>query len=337
MSSRALASLILGIAISGVCLWFALKDVDLPAMVKSMGHVGIPWVIASVIPGLVGLVVRAFRWRLLLKATKSDLDTGPLISATFIGMTANNLLPARLGEVVRAWVLSRREKIAVTTVFASIMVERLLDTLAALTILGFCLAVLPELSGSAAVLLKQAGLWVLGAVAVGVSVLCLLVVFRKSIVRVYDRWSAEQGRTWLSRALELLLRFVEGLCVFKSGAQVAMTIGLSLFIWALAIASFHILADGFSLGLTPLETALVFVIVLFGVAVPSAPGFVGTFHGFCVAGLDMVAGIEPTQAAAYATLLHGTQWLAVNIAGLCFLVADRSLTWSGMMSITRRG
>jgi len=324
----------LGALVSAACLWYALKDVDLLAMVRGMGRVGVPWVIASVVVGLLSLVVRAIRWRVLLGAIRS-VDTGPVVSATFVGMMANNLLPARLGEVVRAWVLARREQMPVPTVLASIMVERLLDVLAALTIFGLCLAVLPDLGGSAAGLLKRAGLVVLLAVAAGVAGLWLVLRFRERLLRACDRWSVQQGRAWLSRGLELLRRFIEGLCVFKSGAQVAMVAGLSLFIWAVAIASFHVLAEGFALGLRPLQTALVFVIVLFGVAVPSAPGFVGTFHGFCVAGLGIVAGIEPTQAAAYATLLHGSQWMAVNAIGVGCLLADPSASWGALVRFTR--
>lgn len=334
--SRALVSLLLGGLISAICLWYALKDVDLPAMVRGMGRVGLPWVIASVVAGLVGLVVRALRWRLLLGAIRS-VEIGSLVSATFVGMMANNLLPARLGEIVRAWVLARREEIPVPTVFASIMVERLLDALAALTILGLCLAALPELGGSAAGLLKRAGLVLLVTVTVGVVGLWLVLGFRERLLGACDRLAIQRGWAWLSRGVELLRRFVEGLRVFRSGAQVAMVAGLSLLIWAVAIVSFHVLAEGFALGMTPLQTALVFVIVLFGVAIPSAPGFVGTFHGFCVAGLGMVAGIEPTQAAAYATLLHGSQWVAINVVGLGYLVSDRSVTWAGMMSATRQG
>src|SRR5205807_73025 len=131
----------LGVLVSTACLWYALKDVNLSVMVRGMASVGVLWVVASVVAGLSSLVVRAIRWRVLLGAIRS-VETGSLVSATFIGMMANNLLPARLGEVVRAWVLARREEMPVPTVLASIMVERLLDVLAALTILGLCLAAL---------------------------------------------------------------------------------------------------------------------------------------------------------------------------------------------------
>lgn len=77
--------------------------------------------------------------------------------------------------------------------------------------------------------------------------------------------------------------------------------------WAILIASFQILATGLHIELTLSQTTLVFVIVLLGVAIPSAPGYVGTFHGFCVPGLGVVADVGPTESAAYAKLLHGSQ------------------------------
>jgi len=334
--SRAVLSLLVGSLISTACLWYALKDVNLPAMVRGMASVGMPWVMASVVIGLLSLVVRAIRWRVLLSPIRS-VETGPLVSATFVGMMANNLLPARLGEVVRAWVLARREAIPMPTVLASILVERLLDVLAALTILGICLAGLAELGGSAAGLLKRTGSVVLVTVAGGVAALFVAVGLRDRLQQAGERWSRQLDRAWVSRGLELLRRFLEGLCVFRNVAQAAVVAGLSLAVWAAAIASFHVLAKGFGLGLTLLQTALVFVIVLFGIAVPSAPGFVGTFHGFCVAALGMVAGIEPTQAAAYATLLHGSQWVAINTVGIGCLLADRSLTWAGVIRLAREG
>jgi glycosyltransferase 2 family protein len=335
VSKRSLAVSLLGLLISGICLWYTFKGVDLSALLKGMSRVGVGWVMASVLAGLFSLVIRAIRWRVLLASVRS-VDTGALVSATFVGMMANNLLPARLGEFVRAWVLARREQIPVPTVLATIVIERLMDVFAALMILGLCLASLPGL-GSAAGLFKQVGFGVLAVASAGLGVLFILVRYPHPILASAERWSRHLSPRWTVRALDPLRAFLEGLWVFRSGARLAGAAGLSLVIWALAIGSFHVLAEGFRLGLTPLQTALVFVIVLFGVALPSAPGFVGTFHGFCVAGLAMVAGIEATQAAAYATLLHGSQWMAVNVVGLGYLVGDRSLSWSAMVGFARHG
>jgi hypothetical protein len=304
-------------------------------MVNGIGQVGMAWIAGSVACGLLSHVVRALRWGMLLVGGQT-VSTASLVSATFIGVMANNLLPARLGEVVRAWVLARREQRSISTVLASILVERLLDVIVVLAVLGLCLAVTPDLGMGATSLLKQTGLVVLLLVAAGVAGLLIAVRLRARLLRVGERWGTQPRRAWASRGLELLRGCLDGLCVLRGGSQAVSVAGLSLLVWATAIASFHLLAEGFDLGLTLVQTTLVLVIVLFGIAIPSAPGFVGTFHGFCVAGLVMVAGIEPTRAATYATLLHGSHWLAMNLVGIGCLLVNRSLTWAGVTSLAKR-
>lgn len=334
MPRQALGSLLLGILISAVFLWYAFRGVDLSAMAEGIGNVGLPWVLVSVVLGLVGLVVRAFRWRYLL-AAGDRIGSWSLVSATFIGIMANNLMPARLGEIVRAWVLGRREGAPVPTVLASVVVERLLDVVAGLVLLGLALAAAPGLGGDAAALIKQAGIAVLILVMTAMAALVTAMRFRGRLLGFLERRATLVGRPWALRGLEMGRGFLEGLCVLRGGPRILGVAGLSLLVWIVAIASFQTMAQGFHLGMTPAQTTLVFVVVMFGVAIPSAPGFVGTFHGFCVAGLAMVAGTAATQAAAYATLLHGSQWLAVNTVGIICLLADRSVTWSGMMRIAR--
>jgi glycosyltransferase 2 family protein len=332
---RAIVSLILGCLVSAACLWYAFRGVDLSAMAAGIGQVGLAWVLTSVAGAVFGLVIRAVRWRFLV-AGGDTIGSWSLVSATFIGIMANNLLPARLGEVVRAWVLARRERTPVPTVLASIVVERLLDVFTALAFLGLALAVSSDLNGEAAGVLKRSGQVVLASVAVMTALLVILLTFRKRFLRVAEMWTTRNGRPWTSRGLELVKRFMEGLCELRGGVRMAIVAGLSLLVWGVAIASFYVMAQGFHLGVTPAQTTLVFLVVLLGVAIPSAPGFVGTFHGFCVAGLAMVAGTEPTLAAAYATLLHGSHWLAINTVGIGCLLADRSVTWTGMTGLIRQ-
>lgn len=301
-----------------------------------MGRVGAGWVLASVAGCLLSLVVRAIRWRFLLVGV-DGVGTGSLVSATFIGMMANNLLPARLGEVVRAWVLARREQAQVPTVLASIVVERLLDIVALVAVLGLALVASPPLSSEGTGVFRHAGEIGLLLSAGGMVGLLVAVRFQAAILKTGDRWAMRVQRAWALRGLDLLRRFLDGLCALGSVPQAAAVFGLSLVIWGAGVISLYVLAEGFGLGLTLVQTALVFVIVLFGIAIPSAPGFIGTFHGFAVAGLALVAGTEPTLAAAYATLLHGSQWLAINAVGLGCLLADRSVAWSSVAALARQG
>jgi uncharacterized protein (TIRG00374 family) len=298
-----------------------------------MAKVGVIWLAGSLVAGLLSLVLRAVRWRFLL-AEGSTIPTWSLLSGTFIGMAANNILPARMGEVIRAWVFSRREGRPAATVLASILVERLLDVVVALVIFGLCLFGLSSLNAETSTLLKQTGIVILVIV---VSVGCLLVVIirkRQVILRFLESRTDQIRSRWIRSGVEFAHRFLNGLQELKKEAYPPVIV-LSFVIWFASIVSFYVLAQGFGLGIGILQTTLVFIIVLFGVAVPSAPGFVGTFHGFCVAGLSMIAGTEPTIAAAYATVLHGSQWFAVNLIGLSFFMTERSISWTGLTQLTR--
>lgn len=327
MRIRTVASLAAGAVISLFCLWFAFKDVDFHALSRSLDHVGWGWVVSSMLLGYFGLVIRSFRWSYLLPMSPNVRFTN-LLSATFIGMMANNILPARVGEVVRAWLLGRREGVPVPEALGSIVLERLLDVIAALVILGGCLALSPDLGDRASGLLERAGSLVFAIALVAIILLSVLARCRTAVLQWGQRRTSRMTATWARRGMDGFEKFVQGLDGLRGGRQIATLAVLSLLIWAISIASFQMVAEGLSLQVSPIQMSLVFVIVLFGVAIPSAPGFVGTFHGFCVAGLTMVAGMEPTPAATFATLVHGTQWLAVTVAGFLFLFRDRSLTWS---------
>lgn len=336
MRKRAVASLLLGGLFSALCLWYAFRGVDLAAMTGSIARVGTAWVLASVVGCLLSLIGRAIRWRYLLDGSK-PVSAWSLISATFIGMMANNLLPARLGEVVRAWVLAKREAMQAPAVLASIVVERLLDMIALVALLGVAVAAAPPLSGRGADVIRQAGaIGVVLCAAGGVGVM-VMARFQTQILRATERWLQSTRHAWGARGIEMLRFFLEGLSVLRGRmGAVAWAVGLSFITWAFGIASLYLLAQGFELGLTIAQSTLVFVVVLFGIAVPSAPGFVGTFHGFCVAGLILVAGTDPTVAAAFATLLHGGQWLAINLVGVAFLTADRTISWSSLTRFARQ-
>lgn len=322
-----MASLLVGGVTSFVGLWYTFHGLDLAGLVAGMGRVSTMGLAASVGVGLFSLLIRAVRWRILLVGGKT-IGTGSLVSATFIGMLANNVLPARIGEVVRAWVLARREHAPVPTVLASIVVERLLDMLAALAILALCLTLAPGVGGGALGELKRIGFLVLLVVFGCMAVLAAMVHWRGNLVASLERRTQEATYKWTQRALELFYRFLDGLCAIRGAAHMGAVAVLSLLVWAMGIFSFYVLAEDFGMDLNWIQTSLVFVIVLFGIAIPSAPGFIGTFHGFCVAGLSMVAGIDQTAAAAYATVLHGSQWLMINLIGLGFFWADRTLSWN---------
>ncbi len=336
MRKSALASLLVGGVVSALCLWYAFRGVRPAELWEGAIAVGPMWLLLSVLAALANLLVRAARWQLLLPSLPS-IRFAPLASATFIGIMANNLLPARMGEVIRAWTIARQESAPMPTILGSVVIERMLDGLTTLLILGVCAALWTHPKAELSRVLQQTGLIITFVAAVALMGLVAIVRYRERVLDLFSRLARLSGPRWGPRAIELLDRFLHGLCVFSNGTQTAAVCGLSVAAWSLLILSFHLLAVGFALPVTPIQTALVFVIIMLGIAIPSAPGFVGTFHGFCVVGLSLVADVDAPKAAAYATVLHGSQWLTINVIGLVCLMRSGTISWSGMTQLAKRG
>jgi uncharacterized protein (TIRG00374 family) len=263
--------------------------------------------------------VRAIRWRLILR----DVDGHrfpllPLWHATAIGFMANNLLPARAGEVARAYVATRQVPVRFTTALASIGVERVFDALVMLGLMAVAIAA-PSFPAHARVGGRSfSAVAASGALAFGaILVLALLVVHRPA------PWLAFFGRiarTLLpARAAERVMRgaegIVAGLTVLKSPGRFAGVVAWSLVLWLKNAAAFAICFRAFGLDV-PLEAALLLQgIIGFGVAVPSTPGFVGVFEAATLLTLQLY-GVDSSLAVSYALTYHVTTFMPITVLGL---------------------
>lgn len=117
----------LGIAITAVTLWLALRGIDLAVLARDLSRADLPLVIGLSVPSYVLLLwLRALRWRHLTNAI-APLPLGSLYRATAVGFLANNVFPLRLGELVRAWALARDQHLGVAPVVGTIVLERVID------------------------------------------------------------------------------------------------------------------------------------------------------------------------------------------------------------------
>lgn len=315
--------IVFGILLSVVGLVYTFHGVDLGRVLTEVQHLhgGPFWLSQGFF--LLMIVLRALRWRYLLLKLKrfSFMST---LAATVIGMLANNILPARMGEVPRAVFLGRREQVSSASILANVVIERIIDLLTLLPLL--CVYLLFSGSGSDnRVLLEKTGWTVLGGGAGLVAGLVLLNRFEPQVTEMVPAIVGPMSARFSQRLERGMKSFVSGLNVFQGWAQFLIVIGLSLIIWLLGVASFFYLLESFSVHLSFLQVILVFVVVLFGIALPSAPGFIGTFHALCVAALSLVGVTDAALAAAYAIVLHGAQWMLVNLLGLYFLLREMQL------------
>ena len=262
--------------------------------------------------------VRAIRWRLILR----DVDGHrfpllPLWHATAVGFMANNLLPARAGEVARAYVVTRQLPVRFTTALASIGVERVFDGLVMLGLMAVAIAA-PSFPAHALVGGRSfAAVATTGALVFGaILVLALLVVHRPAPwLSLFDRLARRLlSAGAAARVMHAAEGIVAGLTVLKSPTRFAGVVLWSLVLWLKNAAAFAICFRAFGLDV-PLEAALLLQgIIGFGVAVPSTPGFVGVFEAATLLTLRLY-GVDASLAVSYALTYHVTTFIPITLLG----------------------
>jgi uncharacterized protein (TIRG00374 family) len=282
---------------------------------------------AGVILGI-SLLIRTWRWHWLLYQTRTARFYS-LFSSLMIGTAANMVLPARAGEFIRAYFLGRREKISKTTVFGTIVVERIFD---GLTILLFLLLVV-ILTGARSDEIKYMG-YLGAAFYLGVVVGLLFLYFRKDfLVRLLEALLPKQLAAKITGILDA---FLEGMRVMRNGRQLFMVVLLSLATWVGFALSFWpvMLAFDFGAPVPYYEPFLVIAFDALGLSIPGAPAGIGIFQyvtvvalriAFTLSGANLAANFDEV-AAVFSLVLHFSQVAPEVLIGLyCFLRENVSL------------
>ena len=308
----------IGIVISAVCLWLAMHDVRLPEVWAALGQANYLGFAALVALTLLGFWIRAFRWRWLL-STPKPLGIGSLYSATMIGFMANNLLPLRLGEFVRAWALGRREAISKTTVFATVVVERVVDMITLIAIFGVTMLIHPIGEGTDAGQLVRHGATVMVVGAAGLTLFAILLEWQPQRARALVAWVTRSLPARLGRRVAAMLdHFIDGLSLFRDLPRLLWVFLLSFVmfgVFALCLTAsmwaFHLAAPWYA-GLVML------VVTAIGIMVPAAPGYIGTLNVACKVGLGLF-GIGSELSVPFSWFFWAGQWLPVTLVGFYFL------------------
>lgn len=260
--------------------------------------------------------IRTVRWRYLLRRPDGEpLPFLPLWHATAMGFMANNVLPFRAGEVVRPFVVARLSDVRFTTAFASIAVERIFDALTVVFLLTLAL-LSPGLGAGVAI----GGVPVsrLAAVAAGVSLAALiagaLIVARPLAAERLVRRLVRSARL-ADRLVALIEGIRQGLAALDSPRRAAPVIAWSLVLWLLNAVSFWICFAAFDISAGFAGALLVQGLVVFGISVPSTPGYVGPFEAAIVAGLALY-GVSEDRSFSYALAFHVTTFIPIVLLGL---------------------
>ncbi|HYM81462.1 MAG TPA: lysylphosphatidylglycerol synthase transmembrane domain-containing protein [Candidatus Limnocylindria bacterium] len=310
--------LLIGIAVSAFCVWLSMRDVDPRAVWIALGQANYLGFVALMITTLAGFWVRAVRWRSLIAAPK-PLPLDSLFAATMIGFMANNVLPFRLGEFVRPWALSRRERMSKSTLLATVVVERAVDMLTLLAILGISLLVYRISAETEAGRMIRAGATVLVLLCVGLTAFVVVLEQKPELARgVIGALTARLPEALRLRVSAMLNHFVAGLGLFRDVPRLLWVFLLSFLMFGIVILGLQASLWAFRIDVPWYAGLLMLVITAIGIMVPAAPGYIGTMNIAAIAGLKLF-DIGSDVAVPFSWFYWAGQWLPVTVVGLAYL------------------
>lgn len=306
---------VVGILVSVVCVWWSMREVRPGEVWNALRHSDYRGFIAVMIFTLAGFWIRAFRWRWLI-STPKPVRLDSLYSATMIGFMANNLLPLRLGEFVRAWALARRENLSKTTVFATVVVERVVDMITLLAIFGITLLLHPISSDSEAGRLTNAGAATLvGACVILTVVLVMIERSPRLLHTLVEKFSARLPARVRRKSTAAITHFVEGLSLFRDLPRLLWVFFLSFTMFAAYALCLQISMWALCIDVPWYGGLTMLVITAVGIMVPAAPGYIGTMNLACVAGLALFS-VGKELAVPFSWFYWAGQWIPVSLVGL---------------------
>jgi glycosyltransferase 2 family protein len=314
-TGRAL-QLLAGLVIAALLVWWAFRRVDFVAVWQTIrGAHPLP-LVAAVVLATVPFGLRVPRWRLLLgRQHDATVPTSSLWHAVAIGFTANNLLPFRAGELLRAVAVNRLAAVPFGTGLSSIAIERVLDAITAMALFGVGLvaARFPgtvEIGGRpTATIAFRFGIVALVALAAAP----WLARYRGAVVGALRRLLPD--RPFREHFLGFVARVLDGLGALRDPAHAAPVLVWSVVIWLVNAAAFYVAFFAFGFRLPFAAALIVQGVLLVGIAIPTLPAYVGVFEA-AVAGALYLFGIDHDRALAYALAYHLTTFVPITALGV---------------------
>jgi uncharacterized protein (TIRG00374 family) len=308
---------LLGAVISILAIYFIVRQIDLVALGHALTQARYIYIIPSGLILIAGLLTRAIRWRVLLSG---GLPLKRAFSITNVAYLANSILPLRMGEVVRAYLATRATPpVPVLKSASTIIVERLLDTLALVVLLGLTLAggVLPPE-------LRTAGAFTVPFVIIGFLVLVFLSSQRTLTHRLVGWVIGRLPIKHSSQALtQWLDHFLDGLAPLTRPRALFLALFWTAASWGFSIAGGYIMMLAFFDQASWIATCLFIAAASLVIAIPAVPGSIGPYELSIIVALSAVGYGEPRdRAAAFALVTHGLNLGLFGIMGIIGFIQE---------------
>ncbi len=305
----------IGVLVSAVCLYLVVRGIDFGSLRAALSQVHYAFLLPILGMLVFTFLARAFRWQVLLNLYPKR-RMRRLFHLVSIGYLVNHVSPLRLGDLLRAYLYAQLESLSLVQTLATVVVERIADTL---TILSLLLCLVPFLVLPPVFLRGTFGI---GSLATGAVVLLFfLALQRERSLQLYERLVARIGflkRAWVRRTV---VSAIDGVSALGSWGGAARVLLWSLVIWLSTVVEFYVVMWAMGLHLPFTAALTVLCLTSLGMVVPSSPGYIGVFEYITVLSLSLF-GVGRETALSYALVLHALSYLVVAILGLVGIWAE---------------
>jgi uncharacterized protein (TIRG00374 family) len=319
----------LGLIVSAVFIYLALRGLDLLQVWQYMREADYWWLLPGVAIYFFGVWARTWRWHYMLRALK-PVPLRRLFPVVCIGYMGNNIYPARIGELLRAYVLREKEEVSISASLATILVERIFDGVVMLLFVFVGLPLAPAIPDEWRRFVIIFSLLFFGALGVFFVIAASPRRAESVYVWIIERLVPERFREPVRGFAD---RFMEGLYFLRSGRDVAMIFVTSLVVWLAETGKYWFVMHAF-----PFEVSFFALMLMNGVVnlfttIPSAPGYLGTFDE---PGIEIlkVFGVPENIAGAYTLVLHAALWLPITLLGAYYMWRE-SISWRDLGEASR--
>lgn len=304
--------LLVGIIIGVVLIYYSVRDINFRDTLEHLQGLHLGYMAASLFFIVLMQTLRSYRWGVILNPLQK-IDQVTLFSVTAVGFLAIIAIPARIGELARPYLISRKSDIKMSSALGTIIVERVLDGLAVLAIT------------IAVIMLQDLPPWMIKSGIIFFAFTMLLIVCiigliwrRDASVKIIDRVLRMLPGKLADKTNAVIHHFIDGFEVIKNVKTLLYLLFLSAAVWLVDVAAIYSLILAFGFDLPVLAAFVVMVILIAGIAIPAMPGFVGNWHAACILGLGLFH-LAKAQSLAFALVYHVMAIAPVIILGLIFL------------------
>ncbi|ARP92906.1 lysylphosphatidylglycerol synthase transmembrane domain-containing protein [Bordetella genomosp. 13] len=300
----------IGLGITVVCLIVLFRQVRLSDVLDALASFEWRYLIAGIASLACGYALRILRWSMMLRATGANAGFA-VCSAPFLASIAlNNILPLRLGDVVRALVFPSSMGITKTVATSSLFVERLIDLMTLLASFAIGLLAVRAVEIPANLVNSAVTLALMGGAALSVGLLASRPL-AKFFLGLADNPATAPG---LGRVYRTLGELLHGFDAMSRPRLLLSMLAVSMLVWIGEAGLFYFVLIGAGMDGTPVIALLVMAMATLATLVPSSPGYVGPFHLAAFTAISLAGGAT-AQAGSYAVVVHLALWLSTTLAG----------------------